>query len=847
MRLAHFVTTVEANPRRSADAGAMARAARPVLNADRAPEIKARLRIPSRSFVEQAQRGDRRSGPFRCASRHEWCGLAARGRTVARALPASPPGGTLSGPVPDLSVVSVCLPIPVATAFTYAVTEQQRRDLVPGRRVRVPFGPRSMDGWCVGFPHAGDRDDPRPGAKPRELKAVEAVLDDGPLLDAAMMDLAHWIAETYACSWGEALSACVPAGVRSGATSATVLHARLAVPDDEALAAAGRLAAKQTKRSRILRILLEHPEGLAVRDLVRAAQCSDSPVKTLAKHGLLTITDRAIATDPFAGAAPEPPADVTLSQAQEGALAALSAAIASGGHAGFLIHGVTSSGKTEIYLRAIRTVIEAGRQAIVLVPEISLTPQTVARFRGWFERVAVLHSALTDAERRRQWHDIRGGRADVVIGPRSAIFAPVPNLGLVVLDEEHENSFKQQSAPRYHAREVALERARRASAVVVLGTATPSLESWIAAHRGPLRLLTLPARVGTGTLPKVEIIDMVRETLDTKRRDLLSRRLVQVVKRTLARKEQAILFLNRRGFATSVFCSRCGGTLRCRRCSVSVTFHRAHGTVLCHPCGEERPMPQQCPDCGGAGLARLGAGTERLEDAVRSCFPGVRFARMDSDAMHDRSSYDRVLGAFGRRELDLLLGTQMIAKGLHFPSVTAVGVVSADASLLVPYFRAAERTFQLVAQVAGRAGRSTAPGTVVVQTIQPRHPALLHAARHDFEGFAAAESAERARYHWPPHTRLVRVVVAGRSDHAARDRAQQVADELRTSLPPDAHDVLGPAHCPIERVRDRFRWQVVLRAADEPVQRAAILRLRRLSPKARGTDLTIDVDPADLT
>jgi len=754
----------------------------------------------------------------------------------------------------DRSLVSVCLPVPVPTAFTYGVPESMREGLVPGRRVRVPFGSRTMDGWCVGFPEPSDLpDEPprRPGAKPPkeapETKMVEAVLDDGPLLGPAMLDLSHWIAETYACAWGEALSACVPAGVRSGASEATVLHAKLAVPEDEAREAMGKLAEKQIKRSRMLGILLEHPDGLAFRDLVRAAHSSDSPARTLARHGLITIEDRPVDADPFAGTEPEPPADVTLSEAQAVALAALLEVVDARRYEGFLLHGVTSSGKTEVYLRTIRAVVESGRQAIVLVPEISLTPQTVARFRGWFERVAVLHSGLTDAERRRQWHRIRAGQADVVIGPRSAVFAPVPELGLIVLDEEHEGSFKQQSAPRYHARDVAIERARRADAVVMLGTATPALETWWKTHQGQLRLLSLPARVGTGSLPKVEIIDMVREGLETKRRDLLSRRLVEVVRRTLRRKQQAILFLNRRGFSTSVYCSRCGGTLKCTRCSVSVTFHRSHGTVLCHPCGAERPMPRQCPDCGAPGLARLGAGTERLEDAVRACFPGVRFARMDSDSMHDRDSYERVLGAFRRGELDLLLGTQMIAKGLHFPRVTAVGVVSADASLLVPDFRAAERTFQLVAQVAGRAGRSDDPGVVVVQTIQPGHPALLHAAKHDFAAFAAQESAERAKFHWPPHTRLVRVVVSAPVYVAARNRANEVADALRGSLPPNCHDVLGPARCPIERVRGRFRWHVVLRAADEPVQRAAVLRLRRLGARVRGAQLTIDVDPADLT
>ncbi len=742
------------------------------------------------------------------------------------------------------SLVSVCLPIPVPTAFTYRVPEESREGLVPGRRVRVPFGKRDVDGWCVGFPDRLEAIDER--GRERDLKPISAVLDDGPLLDGAMLDLASWIADTYACSWGEALSACVPAGVRSGADSATVLFARLAVDPDAARVEAAGLAERFTKRSRVLAILLEHADGLALRDLVRAAQCSESPIRTLAKHGFVELAERQVAGDPFAGAKPEAPAGVSLTPQQEVALEAVTASVDARVHGAFLLHGVTGSGKTEIYLRAIQSVVAQGRQAIVLVPEISLTPQTVARFRGWFERVAVLHSALTDAERRRQWRAIRAGEADVVIGPRSAIFAPVAQLGLVVLDEEHETSFKQQSAPRYHAREVAIERARRSGAAVLLGTATPSLESWEAARRGRLRLLSLSERVGGGVLPRVELVDMVRERQETKANYLLSRRLVHVVRNSIKRREQAILFLNRRGFATSIYCTRCGTTLRCRRCSVAVTLHRSHGTVLCHPCGEERPVPRMCPGCSQPGMSRIGAGTERLEDACRAAFPGARLARMDSDAMHDRNAYEQVLGAFGRREVDILLGTQMIAKGLHFPNVTAVGVVSADASLLVPDFRASERTFQLVAQVAGRAGRSAAGGTVVVQTVQPGHTALRHAERHDFVGFAAEELAERARYRWPPATRLVRVVVTARDDRAAMERAREVADSLRLALPEGCADVLGPSRCPIERVRHRFRWHVVLRAVDEPVQRAAVLRLRRLSAKARGADITIDVDPVDL-
>ena len=621
----------------------------------------------------------------------------------------------------DKRFAAVCLPVPVNTEFTYAVPEHLRAALVPGRRVRVPFGPRTMAGWCVGFAEAPE---PSKDGKPVAAKEVQALLDDGPLVDGEMLALSRWIADTYACSWGESLSACVPGGVRSETAEATVLTARLAVSREAAESAALALAEKQVKRSRVLRVLLEHPEGLAMRDLARAAQCTDSPVRTLAKLGLVEIVDRRVENDPFAGAEPEPPADVTLTDAQRHAVERLTAEVRTNRARTFLLLGVTGSGKTEVYLRAIRECIAAGRQAIVLVPEIALTPQTVARFRGWFERVAVLHSALTDAERRRQWHAIRAALADVVIGPRSAVFAPVPRLGLIVIDEEHEPSFKQQSAPRYNARDVALERARRAGAVVLLGSATPSLESRHEAAAGASELLRLPARVGAA-LPRVEIVDLVEEERETKRTSMLSRRLVELIRRALKEGRQAILFLNRRGFATSLYCGRCGSGVNCPRCSVSMTLHRARGTILCHHCGRESQPPRQCPGCGAPGIARLGAGTERLEDVVRAVFPGVRLARMDSDSMHGRDSYERVLGAFGRGEIDVLVGTQMIAKGLHFPGITVVGVVSADTSLAIPDFRASERTFQIVAQVAGRAGRAGNVGRVVVQTYQPRHPALL--------------------------------------------------------------------------------------------------------------------------
>jgi len=743
----------------------------------------------------------------------------------------------------DKRFAAVCLPVPVDVEFTYAVPERMRDELAPGRRVRVAFGPRSMAGWCVGFADEPERAD---DGKRVETKEIQGLLDDGPLVDAEMLALARWIADTYACSWGEALSACVPGGVRSEKAEATVTIARLAVPREVAEAKAHEFAAKHVKRARVLRVLAEHADGLPLADLVRAAQCGDSPVRTLAKAGLVEIVDRRADSDPFQGAAPEPPADVVLTDEQRDAVARVGAALAARRAKTLLLFGVTGSGKTEVYLRSIRECVAAGRQAVVLVPEIALTPQTVARFRGWFDRVAVLHSALTDAERRRQWRAIRAGEADVVIGPRSAVFAPVPRLGLVVVDEEHEPSFKQQSDPRYHARDVAIERARRVGAVVVLGSATPSLESAHAAEIGEFEGLRLPARVGASSMPKVELVDLVEEERETKRPTLLSRRLVELTRRALARNEQAILFLNRRGFATSLFCGRCGEAVSCPRCSVSMTLHRARGTVLCHHCGRETPPPTRCPSCGAPGVARLGAGTERLEDVVRAVFPGVRMARMDSDAMHGRGSYERVLSAFGAGEIDVLVGTQMIAKGLHFPRVTVVGVIDADVGLALPDFRAAERTFQLVAQVAGRAGRAGAVGRVVVQTRRPRHPSLVFAAAHDYDGFRAAETDDRRRHGWPPYTRLVRAVTSSRDEAAARRRSEEIVAALAPSLPPGAAEVLGPAPCAVARVKDRWRWHAVVKAADLPVRQAVVMRLARFARRARGTDTVIDVDPVDL-
>jgi primosomal protein N' (replication factor Y) len=582
--------------------------------------------------------------------------------------------------------------------------------------------------------------------------------------------------------------------------------------------------------------------------VLKGARVSRGPVQALVKSGQVVSERRVDAGDDLAAAAERPPdpEDVrrpTLEAAQETAVAQVARAFAEGTFAPFLLLGVTGSGKTEVYLRAIETCRAQGRQAIVLVPEIALTPQTVRRFRARFERVAVLHSGLTESERARSWRKIRAGEADVVIGPRSAVFAPVPRLGLLVVDEEHEGSFKQQNAPRYHARDVGLVRAKASGAVVLLGSATPALESWKNALDGKYTLLRLPARVGARPLPTVHVVDLRSGEERAPAGSHVGRTLDLRLREALAAKGQVILLQNRRGYATSVACPRCGWVLRCKECSVGLTYHRSERLALCHLCGHEAAPPAACPDCAFPGLRFHGVGTQTVEHELARRFPGARVARMDSDSMQARTSYEEVLGRFGRGEIDVLVGTQMIAKGLHFPAVTLVGIVSADTSLALPDFRAAERTFALVAQVAGRAGRGSEPGRVVVQTSLASHPAIRCAAQHDYEGFAAAELKDRLEHGYPPYRRLLRVVVRGPSDPAVERRAEETAALLR---PHARLTVLGPAVPPVARVQGLMRRHLLVKApTSADIARALEVLKRAPRPKGRVEEIW-DVDPVGL-
>jgi primosomal protein N' (replication factor Y) len=529
---------------------------------------------------------------------------------------------------------------------------------------------------------------------------------------------------------------------------------------------------------------------------------------------------------------------------QEAALARIVPTLGTGTFATFLIHGVTGSGKTEVYLSAIDQVVAQGRQAIVLVPEISLTPQTIRRFRRRFTGVAVLHSHMSDGERHRHWQSIASDEVQVVVGARSAIFAPTRRLGLIVIDEEHESTFKQETTPRYHARDIAVKRAQMEGVVVLLGSATPSLESWRNSELGRYTRLAMPSRVGERRMPVVNLIDLRHEKMPL---GGLSEPLRRAMTNALEDQGQVILLLNRRGFHTFVICPnpKCGQILKCDACDVALTYHKEHRVLICHTCDAERPPPPACPNCQAPRLHYGGIGTERLEREVHQAFPEYVTRRMDSDSMRTPGSHERVLSAFKRGEVRILLGTQMIAKGLDFPNVTLVGVISADTALHLPDFRAAERTFQLVAQVAGRTGRGDRPGRVLVQTVCPEVPAIALAAEHDYEGFVASELPQRAEHGMPPFSRLVRLIARGPDEGVARSYMEALGAALRAAAP-DSVRLVGPAPAPIAKIKHLYRFHVRMICATVRPLQALVHNVPATVPLPTGVELAIDVDPVSL-
>jgi primosomal protein N' (replication factor Y) (superfamily II helicase) len=732
---------------------------------------------------------------------------------------------------------------PVDQVYTYAVPDELHSTVATGKRVLAPFG--RGDKPAIGFCVQVTRHKPE-----RAIKALLQVLDDEPLLDADLFRLTRWMADYYLCGWGQVLNVVVPAGAKdqAGMRSTTFLQA---VPQNELPEPLPKLTPKQNTALAALR---ETGKPIEIRELTRLAHCGPGPVAQLVHKKLARLVVRRIEHPPQAeSSVGEPTQWPSLTPDQQAAWQQLQPALQAGGFQPFLLYGVTGSGKTELYLRAIAEVIARGKEALVLVPEISLTPQTIQSFQGRFGDVAVLHSHMTAAERGMHWRRIVRSEVKIVVGARSAVFAPARNLGLIVIDEEHEGSFKQDTTPRYHARDVGVMRASLQNIPILLGSATPALESWHNAQRGHYRLLRLPKRVLDLPMPAVSLIDM-RLDPPRGRFHAVSASLEGAMRHALGSGGQVILLLNRRGFSTHLHCPACGRVEQCRFCDLALTFHRYRDVVMCHYCGFECPPPEKCAVCGQANVRYHGAGTEKLQAEVEEKFPNHPVGRMDSDTMKRRGSHAKMLAEFKRGELHILLGTQMIAKGLDFPNVTLVGVINADIGLHLPDFRASERTFQLLSQVAGRAGRGPRGGRVLIQTYATEHPAVSLAAAHDYEQFAGIELSLRKAHGYPPYQRLARAVVRGRDLQATADFADRLALSLRDSLEQlkqpgregETARLLGPAEAPVFRLKGQYRFHFQLQSPS-PGTLHRVLRqvVSRVRVPAQ-VEWLVDVDPQDM-
>ena len=746
-------------------------------------------------------------------------------------------------------LVEVALPLPLLRTFTYAVPERTRHPLTAGSRVVVPVRGRRVIGICV-----GESDGKSLGATtPKEILDVP---DPVPTLAPDLLAVCKWMAEYYVAPLGLVCRAVLPAAFGAAARpEAKGVEERVLVLNAEFPTLLGRDEAfKRAPQQRALYELLEQLGGRAsVAHLIERLDCTASVVQGLVKRGAARLETASRQRDPFADRAVDAPSKVTATPAQRAAVAAI---LAGGPGSTFLLHGITGSGKTLVYLQVLEQVVrKEGKSAIVLVPEIALTPQAVDRFRAVFgDLVAVLHSGLTDGERLDAWRALQSGERRIAVGARSAVFAPLRDLGAIIVDEEHESSYKQNETPRYHAREVAIVRARASGARCVLGSATPSLESWVSARDGRFTKLSLPDRVGGGALPTVRVLDLRQEAkvalpAERARRLVISAPLESALRDRLARREQSILLLNRRGYASFVQCEE-GHVAVCPNCSISLTYHRTPERLVCHYCLRQEPADRSCTDCGLPMQRQRGLGTQQVERLLIERFPEACVARMDMDTTSGKWAHTAILDRVGRGEVDILLGTQMIAKGLDFPNVTLVGVIDADIGINLPDFRASERSFQLLSQVAGRAGRGPKGGEVVIQTRVPSHHAVRCAMTHDYEGFVAEEMAGRESPAYPPTLRLANIVVSGLDEAAVAKFAIEVTEwitkaDLRFKL---GVTVLGPAPCPIERIKTRWRWHVVLKSS-APAPLTRLLRGLMTGvdvPAAHDLRLVADRDPVSL-
>ena len=750
-------------------------------------------------------------------------------------------------------LVDVALPLPLFQSFTYAVEGDFANPLVAGSRVVVPFRNRREIGICLGDA-AGTEATAR-------TKAILDVPDPTPAVHESMLTLCRWIAEYYVVPIGVVLRSTLPVLLTgAGAPRPAQKTRRIVVlrRDLPTLMHRERMFARAPQQRALFELLESLGGRGAVEQLLERLDFSPSVLKGLVTRGVVSVEEEVVQRDPFTARIPQ---HAGLAHRPTPAQASAIDTMAAGKPGDvFLLHGITGSGKTLVYIELLRKVVmERGQTAIVLVPEIALTPQTVDRFRAAFgDRIAVLHSALGDGERYDAWLALRGGEKRIAVGARSAIFAPLENLGAIIVDEEHEGSYKQAESPRYHAREVAIVRARQEGAVVVLGSATPSLESWTNAEAGKYDLVTLPERVGGGRLPAVEVVDLRHSgpkssgaaRHGTAFRTVVSEPLELAIAGRLSAKEQSILLLNRRGYASFVQCADCGDVSTCPNCSITLTYHRAPERLICHYCLHREAVALTCRRCGGSTLRQRGLGTQQVERLLAERWPAARIARMDVDTTSGKWAHSEILDRVGRGDVDILLGTQMIAKGLDFPNVTLVGVIDADVGINLPDFRASERCFQLLSQVAGRAGRGPKGGQVLIQTRVPGHHAVRCAVAHDFEGFVRDELPGREVPVYPPFIRIANVIFSGTTEDATARLAERGAQWLRRLLAQrqQGMTLIGPAPCPIDRIKNRWRWHLLLKA-EQPGELTRVGRYfaeRFEVPKTAQLRVAFDRDPVAL-
>ncbi|MEW5592226.1 primosomal protein N' [Peribacillus frigoritolerans] len=769
-----------------------------------------------------------------------------------------------------MDIASVIVDVPAKQTdreFDYRIPEKWNQVIKPGMRVIVPFGPRMVQGFVTGLKAKSDF---------AKLRFIKEPMDLEPILNDELLQLGDWLTKEAMCFKISALQAMLPAAmkakyekvikvvedkkdqlppsiqnlfgkndslswkdviegenaslvqkemqngnleleynVKNRLNKKTVRVIKSLLSPMELKEMASAISSHAKKQQELLQYFIEHQEPIPLKELLELMNTSSGTVKSLVSKGALAEMDQEIYRDPYENRVFEKSIPFTLTAEQTAALKPIQEKIHHDEHDVFLLYGVTGSGKTEVYLQAIASVIEKGKEAIMLVPEISLTPQTVKRFKERFgEQVAVMHSGLSVGEKYDEWRKIHRKEVKVVVGARSAVFAPFENLGLVIIDEEHESSYKQEETPRYHARDVAIERAKSYGCPVILGSATPTLESFARAKKNVYKLLTLSQRMNKNALPAVDIVDM-REELRTGNRSMFSELLFTKLKDRLEKGEQTVLMLNKRGHSSFVMCRSCGLVINCPNCDISLTYHRFNDIMKCHYCGFEEGMPSVCPECESEHIRFFGTGTQKVEEELAKILPEARVIRMDVDTTSKKGSHERLLNAFGEGKADILLGTQMIAKGLDFPNITLVGVLSADTMLHLPDFRSSEKTFQLLTQVSGRAGRHQLSGEVVIQTYTPEHYSIELSALQDYDAFYEREMYLRRQSHYPPYYYVVLITVSHEDLMKTVSVTEKITNYLGSRLNRDSV-VLGPVASPISRINNRYRYQCLIKYKREP-------------------------------